>query len=361
MENHIYIIAEAGVNHNGQRDLAFQLIDAAVEAGADAVKFQTFKAENLVVESAGKADYQRQTTNPNESQLAMLKRLELAHETHHELVDYCHQKGIKFLSTAFDLESLDFLVNNITLKTLKIPSGEITNGPLLLAHARTGSDLIISTGMATLGEIEEALGVIAFGLIHGADQSIKPSRNEFGLAYGSQKGKQLLNNKVKLLHCTTEYPAPPNDINLKAMLTLRDSFGLKVGYSDHSKGIIVPIAAATLGATLIEKHFTLDKSLPGPDHKASLDPKELSEMVKAIRTIELVMGDGQKGPKNSELKNRNIVRKSLVASGDINKGDKYTESNISIKRPGTGKSPMYYWDILGETSIKNLRSEEMIS
>jgi N-acetylneuraminate synthase len=360
MSNSVFIIAEAGVNHNGNRDLAFQLVDIALEAGADAVKFQTFKAENLVTKSAVKADYQKKTTNTDESQFSMLKRLELSHDTHQELIKYCNKKGIKFLSTAFDFDSLDFLVNNLSLNTLKIPSGEITNGPLLLAHAQTRCNLIISTGMATLGEIEEALGVIAFGLICGMDLHERPSRNVFQQAYNSSDGQRFLKEKVTLLHCTTEYPAPLIDINLKAMQTMRSAFDLKVGYSDHSEGIAVPVAAIALGATLIEKHFTVDKTFPGPDHQASLEPSELIEMVVAIRSVEQAMGDGLKGPRPSELKNRSIARKSLVARTEIKKGDLFSEKNLTIKRPGIGVSPMDYWRMLSMEAQNDYNADEVV-
>lgn len=355
-----FIIAEAGVNHNGDRQLAFKLVDAAVAAGADAVKFQTFKAEKLVSRNAVKAGYQHQTTDGNETQFAMLKRLELAYDTHYDLLSYCNKKGIEFLSTAFDQESLGFLVDDLGLKTLKISSCEITNGPLLLAYAQTGCDLLVSTGMATLGEVEEALSVIAFGLVNGVKSSAKPSRAAFFQAYHSPGGQQLLKENVILLHCTTEYPAPLNDINLNAMLTMRSAFGLQTGYSDHSKGTTVSVAAAALGAVLIEKHFTLDKTLPGPDHKASLEPGELREMVTAIRTVEQVMGDGLKKPMPSELDNCGIARKSLVAAREINKGEVLTEENLTIKRPGTGRSPMDYWDILGQESQRNYSLDEVI-
>ena len=355
----VYIIAEAGVNHNGRRDMAFQLVDVAVEAGVDAIKFQTFKTENLVIKNTEKADYQKQRTSADESQFAMLKRLELSYEVHHELVSYCKTKGIQFLSTAFDSESLNFLVNGLMLRTLKIPSGEITNGPFLLEHANTGCDLILSTGMSTLGEIEEALGVIAFGLMYGGNGE-EPSRRLFQEAYMSTKGQQLLHKKITLLHCTTEYPAPPEEINLNTISTMHNAFGLPTGYSDHSAGIVVPIAAAALGVSLIEKHFTLDKTLYGPDHEASLNPDELKEMVGAVRLVEQVMGSGVKCPTPSELKNRNIVRKSLVAGSDIGKADLFSEDNLAIKRPGTGRSPMEYWDILEENSQKDYHVDEVI-
>ncbi len=358
MKSRVYIIAEAGVNHNGNADMAFQLVDVAVAAGADAVKFQTFKTENVVTKSADKAKYQKQTTDSNESQFEMIKKLELSHEMHHKLIAYCREKGVEFLSTAFDSESLNFLTNELGLKTLKIPSGEITNGPLLLEHAQTGCNLILSTGMATLGEIEEALCVLAFGLINNS--KTKPSTATFQQAYFSTEGQKLLKERVTLLHCTTEYPAPLQDINLKAMHTMRTAFGLKTGYSDHSKGVTVPIAATAMGAILIEKHFTLDKTLPGPDHKASLEPDELIAMVQAIRTVEQVMGGGIKIPIPSELKNRPIARKSLVAAKNIKQGEEFTEVNIAIKRPGTGVSPMTYWEVLGTVAKSDILQDSVI-
>ena len=356
----VYIIAEAGVNHNGSREMAFQLVDAAVKASADAVKFQTFKAENLVTKSAQKASYQKQTTEGTESQFSMLKRLELAHDIHHELVGYCKDKGIDFLSSAFDSESLDFLVKDLGLNTLKIASGEITNGPLLLEHALTGCDLILSTGMATLREVEEALGVIAFGLLNNNNTQVDPSREVFQKAFLSEEGRLLLKERVTLLHCTTEYPAPINEINLNAMLTMHKVFDLKVGYSDHSEGISISTAATALGATLIEKHFTLDKLLPGPDHLASLEPNELKSMIDAIRAVEVALGNGKKEPTPSELKNRYIVRKSLVASREIRTGDKFNANNVTVKRPGTGISPIHYWDLIGEKASKNLVSDQLL-
>ena len=355
----VYIIAEAGVNHNGDPKMALQLIDAAVESGVNAVKFQTFKAEKLVTKNAIKADYQCKTTDANESQFTMLKRLELTHETHYELINYCKKKGIEFLSTAFDLDSLDFLVNDLKLKTLKIPSGDLTNGPLLLAHAQTGCDLILSTGMATLREIEEALSVLAFGLL-GNDDVIRPLIVDFQKAFSSIEGQQLLKEKVTVLHCTTEYPVPPQEINLNAMVTMRNSFRLKTGYSDHSEGITAPIMAVTLGAILIEKHFTLDKRLEGPDHQASLNPSELTKMVKAIRMTEKAIGNGIKGPMPSELKNKLIARKSIIAAKNIKKGEVFTKDNLTIKRPGTGISPMKFWEIVGKESKVNFAKDMVI-
>ena len=355
----VKIIAEAGVNHNGSKELAFQLIDAAHAAGADIVKFQTFKAKNLVTKSAQQAEYQIQNTGVTESQFDMLSRLELDYDTHKSLVAYCKDLGIEFLSTAFDKESLDFLVNDLKLTTLKIPSGELTNAPFVLEHARTGCDLIVSTGMANLAEIEAALAVIAFGLV--AENGQAPSQQAFEEAYNSNVGQKALKQKVTILHCTTEYPAPMNEINLNAMSTLRNAFHLTTGYSDHSAGITIPIAATALGAQLIEKHFTLDKSMPGPDHKASLEPEELTNMVQAIRDTEMALGNGVKGPQPSEIKNKSIARKSLVASKAINSGDLFTKDNLAIKRPGDGISPFQYWSLLGTKSPRDFNEDETIN
>ncbi|WP_299266778.1 N-acetylneuraminate synthase [uncultured Psychrosphaera sp.] len=352
------IIAEAGVNHNGSDDLAFALVDAAYRAGADIVKFQTFKAKNLVTKNAKQADYQVVNTGQKESQYEMLKRLELSYETHHKLVKYCNDLGIEFLSTAFDSESLSFLVDDLGITRLKLPSGEITNAPLVLEHARTGCDLIVSTGMATLSEIEQVLSVIAFGYMY---PDSNPTSETLQSAYFSEQGKQLLKEKVTLLHCTTEYPAPFEDINLNAMDTMRDAFKLTVGYSDHSEGIVVPIAAVSKGAVLIEKHFTLDKLLPGPDHKASLDPLELKEMISGIRIVEQILGDGIKGPRPSEVKNKSIARKSLVASKPITAGECFCEDNLQVKRPGNGLSPYHYWDLLDTTATQEYKEGELIN
>lgn len=346
-----YIIAEAGVNHNGNEELAFLLVDAAIKSGADVVKFQTFKAKNLVTAAAQQANYQIQNTHKIESQLDMLTRLELSYETHHKLIAYCNKNGIEFLSTAFDHESLDFLVNDLGLKRLKIPSGELTNAPLVLAHARTGADLIVSTGMSNLAEIESALGVIAFGYTAAEDEL--PSIESFEKAYFSDAGREAIKNKVILLHCTTEYPAPFDEVNLKVMDTLATAFELPVGYSDHTKGISVSVGAVARGAVLIEKHFTLDKEMEGPDHKASLDPSELSAMVKAIREVESAIGTGRKGPSVSEIGNKVVARKSLVACKGIKKGDAFTDVNMDVKRPGSGMSPSLYWSLLGDIATRD--------
>jgi len=380
-----FIIAEAGVNHNGNLETARQLVDAAVAAGADAVKFQTFKAENLVTRHAGKAAYQKITTakdggsvaigrepmrptDADENQLTMLKRLELKYELHFQLLAYCQKLGIEFLSTAFDFESLDFLVRELGVETLKVPSGEITNGPFLLAHAQTGKPIILSTGMATLGEVETALGVLAFGYLAiagdtgsvGSMQQRQPSSSAFQQAYSSAQGQAVLREKVTLLHCTSEYPTPMENINLKAMDVLQQAFGLRVGYSDHSVGLVVPVAAVARGATVIEKHFTLDRTQQGPDHKVSLEPDELKAMVQGIRDVEKALGQGLKGPQPMELENQKVVRKSLVARCSISSGECFTETNLTIKRPGTGKSPMDYWALLGESSNRNYDADELI-
>ena len=351
------IIAEAGVNHNGSDDLAFSLVDAAHQAGADIVKFQTFKAKNLVTEDAQQAEYQITNSGQKESQYSMLKRLELSYETHHKLVKYCNDLGIEFLSTAFDSESLSFLVDDLGITRLKLPSGEITNAPLVLEHARTGCDLIVSTGMATLSEIEQVLSVIAFGYINPEGN---PTDEALQAAYFSEQGKQLLKEKVTLLHCTTEYPAPFNDINLNAMDTMKDAFKLEVGYSDHSAGIVVPIAAVAKGAVLIEKHFTVDKCLPGPDHKASLDSEELKAMVDGIRIVEKVLGDGIKGPRPSEVKNKSVARKSLVAANTIAAGELLSKENLTVKRPGNGLSPLKYWNYLNKPTVKSYTAGDLI-
>jgi N-acetylneuraminate synthase len=354
---HVYIIAEAGVNHNGSVDMAMQLVDVAVEAGADAVKFQTFKAEKLASKSAEKAAYQIRNTDVAESQFEMLKKLELDESAHKKLVRYCAMKKIQFLSTPFDWESLDLLINKFDLPYIKIPSGEITNAPFLLDIAKKHKPVILSTGMSTLGEIEQALGVLAFGYI---DSDNAPNTSAFENAYVSVKGRQAIADNVILLHCTTEYPAPFQDVNLRAMDTLQKAFSLPVGYSDHTVGIIVPIAAVALGAVMIEKHFTLDRNLSGPDHKASLEPEELKKMVEAIRQVEIAMGTSLKQPSAVELQNRLIGRKSLVAAKRISKGDRFSSENLTVKRPGKGVSPIRYWEWLGKTAGQDYMPDDEV-
>ncbi len=353
----VTIIAEAGVNHNGDAEMARRLIDVATEAGADAVKFQTFKAGLLATAAAPKADYQNATTEGGESQLAMLERLELPAAWHRELVERCRDKGLDFLSTPFDRQSLGFLAGDLGLETLKMASGEITNGPLLLQAGQSGRDIILSTGMSTLQEVEDALAILAFGF---TEPGGTPGRQAFRAAFASAAGRAALAEKVVILHCTTEYPAPARDTNLAAMATLRDAFGLPVGLSDHTEGIAIPIAAAALGAQVIEKHFTLDRALPGPDHKASVEPGELTEMIAGIRAVEAALGDGVKGPRPSEMKNMDIARKSLVALRPVSAGEPFSEDNLGAKRPGSGVSPMDYWDWLGQKAPRDLAPDEAL-
>lgn len=329
----IFIIAEAGVNHNGSPELAKKLIDVAADAGADAVKFQTFKADRLVSKTAQKAAYQQQTTDASESQYDMIKKLELGEEAHHELMAYCKTKNILFLSTPFDHESID-LLNDLGIKIFKIPSGEITNLPYLRHIGSLGKQVILSTGMADLGEIEDALDVLS--------------------ASGTPK------ERITVLHATTEYPCPIEDVNLRAMQTIKDAFGVKIGYSDHTNGIEIPIAAAAMGARVIEKHFTLDKTMEGPDHKASLEPDELMAMVAAIRNIEKALGNGIKKPSPSEMKNISIARKSIVASCAIAKGEHLNAENITVKRPGNGINPMRFDELIGTIAQKDYHEDELI-
>lgn len=352
-----FVIAEAGVNHNGSIDMALRLVDVAADAGTDAVKFQTFRSEAVVSRFAGKAEYQKSTTGAAESQLDMVKNLELSAEAHHAVLKRCRRRAIRFLSTPFDAGSADFLVMKLGMEVIKIPSGEVTNGPLLLHLARFGRPVILSTGMSTLGEIEEALSVLTFGYLR---PSIRPSRTAFREAYFSHEGQAALRAKVVLLHCTTEYPAPYAEVNLAAMDTLRSAFGLPVGLSDHTAGISVPIAAVAKGAVVVEKHFTLDRALPGPDHRASLEPAELTAMVAGIRQVEAALGDGLKCPSASELKNMPIARKSLVAARDIKAGETFSEDNLTAKRPGSGISPMGYWEWQGRRAGRDFREDEPI-
>lgn len=354
--NQTYIIAEAGVNHNGDISLAKKLIEAAAEAGADAVKFQTFKADLLVSPQAAKAEYQQKTTDDGESQYKMLKKLELDKSAHEILINHCRKHDIQFLSTPFDHESAELLSTDFDLPFIKIPSGEITNAPLLLKIAQTGKPVILSTGMSTLGEIEEALGVLAFGYLDGD----KPSTSAFRAAYFCDAGQIVLKARVSLLHCTTEYPAPVEEVNLKAMDTMRHAFGLPVGFSDHTAGIAISLAAVARGASILEKHFTLDRNLPGPDHKASLEPSELKEMVSSIRQIEKAIGTGHKLPSQSEIKNIAVARKSLVSGRRIEKGEALTVENLVTKRPGSGISPMRYWDYIGRNADKMIDRDEQI-
>ena len=327
----VFIIAEAGVNHNGKLELAKKLVDKAKVAGVECIKFQTFKSENCVTSNAEKAAYQRQQADAGESQLEMLRKLELSFDDFFELKNYCDMQKITFLSTPFDLESIDFLAN-LGMEFWKIPSGEITNLPYLIKIAKTHKPVIMSTGMSNLDEIQEALNVL--------------EENGSG--------------EITLLHCTTEYPASYEDVNLRAMLTLKEKFNTPVGYSDHTMGIEVSVAAVAMGATVIEKHFTLDRSMEGPDHKASLEPHELRAMVSAIRNVEMAMGDGVKKPAKSEMKNIAVARKSIVASRNIKKGEVFSEDNLTTKRPGNGISPMRWYEVLGQRAVRDFEEDEMI-
>jgi len=329
----VFIIAEAGVNHNGSLDLAKKLVDLACSAGSDAVKFQTFKAKNLSTKSSQKANYQKKTTNKDESQFDMLKKLELDINAHKELISYCKKKEIIFLSSPFDLESID-LLNDLGLEIFKIPSGEITNLLYLKHLGKLNKKIILSTGMSNMNEIKSALDIL--------------------INSGTKK------NNITILHANTEYPTPMEDVNLRAMVSIGEELDIKFGYSDHTLGIEVDIAAVAMGATCIEKHFTLDKNMEGPDHKASLEPDQLKEMVTAIRNIEIALGDGIKKPSQSEIQNLEIVRKSIVAKTTIKKGDVLNENNLAIKRPGGGLSPMHWYKVINTKAKKDYQEDELI-
>ena len=329
--NKIYVIAEAGVNHNGNIEIAKEMVDRAVEAGADAVKFQTFKADKLVCKKAEKAAYQKAGTAAEESQYEMLKKLELSERMHMDLMEYCDKKRIRFLSTPFDTDSLRLLVE-LGIPIIKIPSGEITNLPYLKAVARTGKEVLLSTGMSSLAEVREAVWLL----------------------------KKNGTRKITVLHCNTQYPTPMEDVNLNAMLTIRNELHVPVGYSDHSEGIEVAIAAAALGAEVIEKHFTLDRGMEGPDHKASIEPSGLKQMIKCIRNIEKALGSSEKKAGASERENLAVVRKSIVAAKNIHSGEVFSEDNLTVKRPGTGISPMNWYEIIGKRAEKDYMADEII-
>ena len=327
----VYIIAEAGDNHNGDFNTALKLVDVAKRAGADCVKFQTFVTEEIISKYAEMAEYQKKNTGKEESQFEMVKRLELSFDEFRKIKEYCDRVGIQFLSTPFDLKSVDFL-NELGVPFFKIPSGEITNYPYLIKIAHTGKPVVMSTGMCEPDEILAAINVL--------------EKNGSG--------------EITLLHCNTEYPTPLKDVNLYAMRTMKKMFGKKVGYSDHTKGIEVPVAAVALGACVIEKHFTLDKNMPGPDYKASLEPDELGRMVKNIRNIEIALGDGVKRVSESERKNIAIARKSIVARRNIQEGEILTEENLAVKRPGTGINPMQWMEVLGTRAVRDFKEDELI-
>ena len=353
---YVYIIAEAGVNHNGNFDQALKLIEVAAIAGADAVKFQTFSAIKLANSRAPKADYQKRTTKSEESQLQMLQNLELSHECHYELKEHAQKHGITFLSSAFDEESLDFL-NNMNLPLFKVPSGEITNAPLLWKFAKTGKPLILSTGMATLGEIEQALAIFTHALNHHNQPN---TLNEVWLSWCNTTHRKALKNHVTLLHCTSQYPTPFCDANLRAMETLKSTFNLDIGYSDHTEGTLVPIAAVAMGATVIEKHFTLDKKLNGPDHMASLSPEELKVMVRDIRILQGTLGNSMKVPQSHEWQTRLAARQQLVAITTIQHGQLFTPQNLGTSRAEVGTSPIHYWDMLGKTAKISYKAGDAI-
>ncbi len=333
MTKRILIIAEAGVNHNGDILMAKQLIDAAVKAGADIVKFQTFNADRQVTRAAKKANYQSEITDSKETQYEMLRRLELNEAMHRELIEHCKTYNIAFLSTGFDIESVD-LLHGLGQDCFKIPSGEITNLPYLRHIGQLGKPIILSTGMSTMSDIEAAIDVL--------EQAGTPR------------------TKITVLHCTTEYPTPMNEVNLRAMQSIKSAFGVAVGYSDHTVGIEVAVAAVAMGAVVIEKHFTLDRNLPGPDHQASLEPRELKQMITAIRNIDLALGNGIKVPTSSEAKNKSVARKSLIAKCEIKAGEVFTAENIAVKRPGTGISPMRWDEIIGRYAHRNFKADELI-
>lgn len=354
MKPHTFVIAEAGVNHNGSLERAHQLVDAAADACVDAVKFQTFTAERLASASAKKAAYQARETGAEQSQLDMLRALELSEDAHVELIRHCADRGIEFLSSPFDEESLALLVK-LGVRRLKLGSGELTNAPILLAAARSELRVLISTGMGTLAEVEDALGALSFGHLQPRGT---PSRSAFADAWASEAGRAWVRSHITVLHCTTEYPSPVDEANLRAMLTMREQFGVEVGYSDHTVGDSTCLAAVAMGATVIEKHVTLDRTLPGPDHKASIEPADLKRLVTSIRAVEAALGDGVKAPVPSEIANMAVARKSIVAAGPIAKGDTLTAEHLTVKRPGTGRSPFELWDVIGTIASRDYAADE---
>lgn len=352
----IRVIAEAGVNHNGRLDLALKLVDAAVNAGADVVKFQTFKADQLATENAAKASYQVRQTGESASQLEMLKGLELGYDDFGTIAAACRDRGIAFLSTPFDRDSLNFLAGDLGLREVKLGSGEVTNAPMLVEAARLDLDIILSTGMSTMDEVREALGALAFGYVDGG----RPSRKGFAEALVSPSGADAVRRRVAVLHCTSQYPAPAEEANLKAMDALRAAFGTQVGLSDHTEGIAVSLAAVGRGAELIEKHLTLDRAMAGPDHAASLEPGDFKALVAAVRAIEGALGDGVKKPQPSETETRGVARRSLATLKPVRKGETFDRDNLGALRPGTAISPMRYWEWLGRTADRDYRAGELI-
>lgn len=353
----VFVIAEAGVNHNGSLDLALKLVDVAADAGADAVKFQTFNADELVSASSPKADYQTRNTAANESQLEMLRALELSHEANREILKHCRRRKIEYMSTPFDLGSLEFLVNEMNVSVVKVPSGEITNGPFLIELGRCGKPLIISTGASDLDDIRLALCCLNWGR-HHANRA--PGSMKELLHHGSATQFDRLKHDVTILHCVTAYPAPIESANLRAMDQIKTEFGLPFGFSDHTLGISASVAAVALGASVIEKHFTLDKGMSGPDHEASLEPGELKAMIGTIREVTAALGDGKKRPMDSEIGNRQIARQSLVAATDIAAGTVITAEMLMTRRPGAGISPMEYFDIVGKPALKSFSQGDVL-
>lgn len=353
--NHVYVIAEAGVNHNGDLDLARALVNQAADAGADAVKFQTFEAKRLATRQAPKAGYQRETTDALESQLEMLRKLELPRAWHANLQELARSRGIQFLSTAFDRGSLEFL-EELDMPFYKVPSGELTNGPLLWQFAHQRRPLVVSTGMATMSEVEQALAVIA----HAFNADHEPTKEaEIWRGWSQQSWRESLRGRVTLLHCTSQYPTPMNEVNLRAMDTLA-AFGLPVGYSDHTEGILIPMVAVARGATLIEKHFTLDRAMPGPDHRASLEPEELKQMVSQIRQLQQAMGDGSKCPQPSEWNTREAARQQVVAARPIAAGSTLVREDLTTSRCGKGLTPNALWELVGQSCKRAYQQGELI-
>lgn len=355
-----YIIAEIGVNHNGSEKMAKKLIDKAKLAGADAIKIQIFKSEALVSNNTILAPYQRRNLKKKLNQYDMLKKLELSNQINKRLFNYSKKKKIDFLTSVFDEESLEFVYQNLNTKTLKIGSGEITNGPLLFKHARLGYDIILSTGNSTIREIEQALGVLVYGYMHKKNNLIIPSRKIFKKLACSKEGRRILKKKVTLLHCVSDYPAKFEDLNINCINSLKDIFGVKVGYSDHSLGFEAAVVATSIGASVIEKHITLDKNLQGPDHKCSMDPVEFKNFVQYIRKVEKMMGTGKKKPSFNEMKNIKHVRKNLYAKIEIKKGDEFNINNLVSKRPYINNSPMMFWELLGKKSKRNFKKNDPI-
>ena len=357
MINNTFIIAEAGVNHNGDINTALKLVDIASDSGADAVKFQTFNTNKLTTKRARLSDYQNYNNNTDLSQQDLLRSLELSARDYIKLSEYCNSKNIEFMSTAFDVNSLDFLIKETNLKRIKIPSGENINPFLLLRAARSNLPIIVSTGLSELNEIKSCLSILAYGFIN---KYKIPTTKEALNAYRSPKSRKSLLEKVTILQCVSDYPALPEDMNIKAMVNLGNIYNLSYGLSDHSIGIEISIAAVALGATVIEKHFTLDKNMKGPDHKASLSPLELTNMVRSIRVVEKSLGNGEKKPSRNELKNLNSIRGSLVAKKNIKKNTEFSKNNITVKRPGDGLSPLKFLDLNGTKSKKNFKLDEQI-